>query len=224
MYHDTIYVDYYQNDESYYIDKFNDKYFKRIAQLCSKPLQRIVFPFSKTIIHKIFNNDLHTDFDITAISKDDFGHEANIKSSVHILYSSSESDICERVMKNYGFSESKLVGSVHLGNKGIQDILPFDEAYTSSDAALPVKKCLDLFGNVESVMFIVLKKKTIVEKKMATTEKTIVEIKKKSTKNKINSPVSLYLHPTISPNDQLLEHKRVVSSCIQGMLRDTPPT
>jgi len=199
--YESIYFDHFQNNENYYKDKFTRLAFERLTSFLVDPRQRLVLPFSPTIMKVMFTTDSVNSFNITVIRENEVVTN-KMKNSKNILFSVTNSASCKDELENYDF-----------------ELIPYKNAQLSKDDILKkfqsaddiLQKAVTEFiapiTDIEQVVFLELRKKDEDECNDENSEEEEIQ-------DKFSAPVTNYITYIPSINTQLLEHVNVVKSCI----------
>ena len=194
----SIYFEYYDIPDVDYNDKFTKEVCLKLMRLCEHNVQRLVLPFSRTILHVLFecNDDLDL-FDISLIRNTQFENEQNESQSHHLLYSISNSDECKKMLKQYGFQDPRnnCLGGISPDNILVRSSIP------NTSLAL-LKSFVTSIDDIENVRCVVLTLKPV-------NDEDEVE---DNEDNKSKKDVVNYLRHKPSILIQLAEHISVVDS------------
>ena len=100
--YDSFYYDHFQNIDNYYKDKFTCPAFDRLTSFLGDPRQRLVLPFSPTILKVMFSTGNIIEFNISLIREQEVVTR-KIKESKNILFSVTNSTSCKALLEEYEF-------------------------------------------------------------------------------------------------------------------------
>mmetsp|Transcript_21631 Transcript_21631/g.26481 ORF Transcript_21631/g.26481 Transcript_21631/m.26481 type:complete len:467 (-) Transcript_21631:45-1445(-) len=201
----SIYFDDYEFGEQQLKGSFDAKTFDRLISILLHPDQRLLLPFSPTILKYVFQSSELQQLEIIPVFDSDV-YTKRLKASHNILSRLSNDKDCQAILSHYDFDTPRS----KTGHNKLSFINKFD--VNEKEVIKEVHKFLDPIEAIESVRFIEIQKNY--------DEESAEHSSEDATDDKINSPVISYLSTSPSINIQLKEHLHVVQSCLDKSFPD----